>query len=150
MLHSVTVYRYSFRKMLAPETISRLVESSIQVKKNAYTPYSKFPVGAAVLGKNGTVYRGCCLDNAAYPLSICAEKSAIVNAVSEGCKEFEAIAIAADADCYISPCGSCRQVMAEFGTDYHVILCKPDKTYKIVTVGDLLPLPFSDKQLKAA
>ncbi|KAJ8319993.1 hypothetical protein KUTeg_001580 [Tegillarca granosa] len=99
------------------------------MKNKSYCPYSKFRVGAAILCQDGTVITGCNVENVSYGLTICAERTAIVKAVSEGYKSFKAIAIA-------------RQYMVEFGVNWDVYLTKPDFTYKHYTTGELLPLSF--------
>ncbi len=120
-----------------------LFEKAVKASENAYAPYSKFKVGAALLCKDGTVYTGCNVENAAYPLGNCAERTAIFKAVSEGKREFEAIAIAGSSNddmsqpCY--PCGACRQVMAEFcSEDFKVVLSDT-----VLTLKELLPYTFS-------
>uniref|UniRef100_A0A9L0T3X9 Cytidine deaminase n=1 Tax=Equus caballus TaxID=9796 RepID=A0A9L0T3X9_HORSE len=99
---------------LEPEQVQQLLLSCQEAKKSAYCPYSHFPVGAALLTLDGRIFSGCNIENACYPLGICAERTAIQKAVSEGYKDFKAIAIASDLqDDFISPCGACRQVMRE-------------------------------------
>ena len=120
-----------------------LVQTAVEMKKMSYAPYSNFHVGAALLCKDGHVYTGCNVENAAYGPSNCAERTAVFKAVSEGCREFEAIAIAGDAE-YCSPCGVCRQVLAEFcDKDFKVILTDCKGGIKTYTLGELLPLSFS-------
>ena len=123
-----------------------LVRIASEVRKWAYTPYSHYPVGAAALTTSGRVYDGVNVENAAYPLTLCAERTAIFKAVSNGEKDFEAIAVVTrDGG---SPCGSCRQVMAEFSPDMLVIIA--DETGKITMeqrVSDLLPGMFTAKSL---
>ncbi|XP_019774405.1 cytidine deaminase isoform X1 [Sagmatias obliquidens] len=104
---------------LEPEHVQRLLLSCREAKKSAYCPYSRFPVGAALLTGDGRIFSGCNIENACYPLGVCAERTAIQKAISEGYKEFRAIAISSDLqDDFISPCGACRQVMRE-GTLQH-------------------------------
>uniref|UniRef100_A0A0B6ZAD7 Cytidine deaminase n=1 Tax=Arion vulgaris TaxID=1028688 RepID=A0A0B6ZAD7_9EUPU len=123
--------------------VDALVRKSHEAKQFAYCPYSNFRVGAALLAKDGTIYTGCNVENASYPLCVCAERTAIQKAVSEGRKEFIAIAVASDVtDDFIAPCGACRQVLYEFGGTYDVYLTKPDFTYIKKTTTELLPLPF--------
>lgn len=114
----------------------------------SYVPYSRFHVGAALLANNGTIYTGCNIENAAYGPSNCAERTAVFKAVSEGVKEFEAIAVVGGTDGRIKdfcpPCGVCRQVLAEFCTrDFKVILAKSIDEYKVFTLEQLLPESFS-------
>ncbi|XP_060793593.1 cytidine deaminase a [Neoarius graeffei] len=125
-----------------------LIIISQEAKKFAYSPYSKFRVGAALLTHDGTVFTGCNVENACLTLGICAEKVAISKAVSEGHREFKAIAIASDmVDTFISPCGGCRQVMREFGLQWEVYLSKPDGSFITKTVKDLLPVSFGPEDL---
>ncbi|XP_024410079.1 cytidine deaminase [Desmodus rotundus] len=134
---------------LDPKYIQQLVLCSHEAKKFAYCPYSHFPVGAAVLTRDGRIFSGCNIENACYPLGICAERTAIQKAVSEGHKDFRAIAIASDMqDDFISPCGACRQVMREFGTNWDVYMTKPDGTYNVRTVQELLPASFGPEDLQ--
>lgn len=129
----------------------KLVEEAFKAQEKAYTPYSHFQVGAALLGKSGTVYRGCNVENAAYSPSNCAERTAFFKAVSEGEKEFFAIAIVGNEEGmsgdYCPPCGVCRQVMAEFcGPEFRIILGKSLTEWKVYTLGELLPESFSLKE----
>ncbi|XP_011355815.1 cytidine deaminase [Pteropus vampyrus] len=134
---------------LKPEQVQQLLLSSQEAKKFAYCPYSHFPVGAAVLTRSGRIFSGCNIENACYPLGICAERTAIQKAVSEGHKDFSAIAIASDLqDDFISPCGACRQVMREFGTNFAVYMTKLDGTYVVKTVQELLPASFGPEALQ--
>ncbi|KAM5270165.1 cytidine deaminase isoform 1-T1 [Hipposideros larvatus] len=129
--------------------VQQLVLSSQEAKKTAYCPYSRFPVGAALLTGSGRIFSGCNVENACYPLGICAERTAIQKAISEGHKDFRAIAIASNLqDDFISPCGACRQVMREFGTNWAVYMTKPDGTYIIRTVQELLPASFGPEDLQ--
>lgn len=125
------------------DEINELIKESHNMKNKSYCPYSKFRVGAAILCQDGTVITGCNVENVSYGLTICAERTAIVKAVSEGYKSFKAIAIASDLkNSFIVPCGACRQYMVEFGVNWDVYLTKPDFTYKHYTTGELLPLSF--------
>ena len=125
-----------------------LLEESKIARENAYVPYSKFKVGAALLGKNGTVYRGCNIENAGYSLTNCAERTAIFKAISEGVMEFEAIAIVADTDRPCQPCGACRQVISEFcDPDMPVYLTNLKGDVQETTVRELLPGAFTPKDL---
>lgn len=124
---------------------TNLTEKARQAMAFAYAPYSKFRVGAALLTKSGKVYTGCNIENVSFGGSLCAERVALVKAVSEGEKEFEAIVVVNSSPDIVSPCGFCRQVLAEFGTDLLVILAneKEEKHYKL---ADLLPLAFDNFQ----
>lgn len=119
----------------------KLCELARQAKKGAYSPYSRFCVGAALLCKDGSIYQGCNIENSAFTPTVCAERVAFFKAVSEGKREFDTIAIAADRD-YTSPCGVCRQVMSEFCTPDFKILLVSETDYREYTLGQLLPLSF--------
>ena len=139
-----------------------LIKKAIEIRKNAYVPYSNYSVGAALLCKNGDVYVGCNIENASYGLTICAERTAIFKAVSEGQRHIDAIAItgchldhltddnnlvsdADDTDDYAYPCGACRQVLAEFlpnSGDIDVIVAKSTNDYKEFKLSELLPGTF--------
>ncbi len=114
-----------------------LIQEAIEARKQAYTPYSKFKVGAAVLTADGQVFRGCNIENASYGLTNCAERTAIFKAVSEGEPKVEAIAIVADTDGPVSPCGACRQVIAEFSDSN-------TKVYLSNLKGDLLETSIAE------
>ena len=115
-----------------------LISAATAARLEAYAPYSNFKVGAALLAKDGRVFTGCNVENLSYGLTICAERNAIFAAVAAGVREFEAIAVVADTRESVSPCGACRQVMAEFG-DFKIIAATLDgRTFKS-TVGALLP-----------
>lgn len=118
-----------------------LINKARKAQRNAYAPYSKFTVGAALLAEDGTIYTGCNVENASYGLSMCAERNAIFHAAAAGCRSIRAIAIAGDSDGYTTPCGACRQVMAEFHMG-DVIMVKPDDTYIVVPLKELLPYTF--------
>ncbi|AQQ52969.1 cytidine deaminase [Planococcus lenghuensis] len=129
----------------------QLINDSKQARENAYVPYSKFPVGAALLAADGTVYKGCNIENAAYPMTNCAERTAIFKAVSEGVKNFSALAVVADTEGPVSPCGACRQVMAEFfPADLPVYLTNMAGEVQETTVRALLPGAFTMEDLNHA
>ncbi|KAM9630221.1 cytidine deaminase isoform 2-T2 [Morphnus guianensis] len=110
---------------------------------------SRFPVGAALLTAGGEIFSGCNVENACYSLGVCAERTAIQKAISEGHTSFRAMAIASDmGDHFITPCGACRQVMREFGTDWDIYLTKADGTYIVKRLEELLPLSFGPEDLK--
>lgn len=123
-----------------------LIETARKYREFAYTPYSKFKVGAAVLTKKGNVYGGCNIENSSYPITNCAERTAIFKAVSEGEREIEALAVIADTDGPCSPCGACRQAMAEFRIN-KIIMANLKGDVKTVTLEEILPFAFSDKDL---
>lgn len=120
-----------------------LINKAIEMRERAYVPYSKFPVGAALLTKSGKVYTGCNIENAAYPVSLCAERVAIFKAISDGETEFVEMAVAADTERPVPPCGSCRQVMSEFFTsDMTIHLTNLHANTKTVNMEELLPFSF--------
>ena len=127
--------------------VTELIQKAADAKEKAYVPYSGFHVGAALLCKDGTVFTGCNIENSAYGPTNCAERTAIFKAVSEGYREFQAIAIISDSKELTSPCGVCRQVMAEFcEPDFEVIMVNCEGDYKTVTLEELLPYAFSMKK----
>ena len=113
-----------------------------EVKKNAYAPYSKFPVGAALLAKDGRVFTGVNIENTSYGLTICAERAAVASAITAGAREFTMLALSTDADEIIPPCGACLQVLAEFGGDLLLILDHKNSDPQEVYLKDLLPMTF--------
>ncbi len=130
-----------------------LIRTALDMRKMAYTPYSHFNVGAALLAKNGTVYTGCNIENASLTPTNCAERTAFFKAVSEGVTEFTAIAVVGGPDgaeelSYCSPCGVCRQVMSEFcRDDFKVIMAKSETEYKVFDMTEILPDRFGPKDL---
>ncbi len=122
------------------ETID-LVKIAKKARENAYAPYSKFKVGAALETKTGKIYTGANVENSSFGLSMCAERIAIFKAVSEGEREFKRLAIVADTEDVVSPCGACRQVMSEFG-NFEVILSNLKEKVKLTNVEELLPGAF--------
>ena len=129
-------------------TDEKLAVLAKEAMKHAYAPYSNFQVGAALLAKDGRVFTGCNVENASYGATNCAERTAVFKAVSEGCREFEAIAIAASSGDHIPPCGICRQVLAEFMPDGKVILDSDKKGMVTYLVRELLPLGFTSEDIK--
>ena len=128
---------------------SDIIKTALEMRKKSYCKYSNFAVGAGLFTKTGVIYSGCNIENGAFSPSICAERTAIFKAVSEGVTEFEAIAIAggpageAPTD-FCPPCGVCRQVMTEFcNGDFKVILVKSETEYKIYNLSEIMPLAFS-------
>ncbi len=125
-----------------------LLEKAKHAREHSYAPYSKFSVGAAVLTVSGKIFTGCNVENAAYGLSICAETTAITKAVSEGHKDIKAIAVVADLDGVCRPCGSCRQVILEFGNDIKVIMGNLKGDFEMRKINELIPDGFSGLVLK--
>lgn len=130
-----------------------LIEKAIDAMKYAYTPYSNFKVGAALLAKNGEIYTGCNIENAAYSPCNCAERTAFFKAISEGVIKFEAICIVGgkngDLKDFTAPCGVCRQVMMEFcdPKKFKIILAIDSEKFKIYTLEDLIPMGFGPENL---
>lgn len=133
----------------------KLIQAAFEAQKKAYTPYSGFQVGAALLAGSGRIYGGCNIENASYGATNCAERTAFFRAIYEGEREFKAIAIAgklSDSDTfeYCAPCGICRQVMSEFcdGEDFLIILPRSQSDYKVYSLNELLPLSFTKKDME--
>ena len=127
-------------------TDEELIEVAKKYREFSYSPYSKFKVGAAVLTKSGKVFGGCNIENSSYPVTNCAERTAIFKAVSEGEMEIVAIALMADTEGPCSPCGACRQVMGEFKIN-RIIMANLKGDKKVVTLEEVLPFAFSEKDL---
>jgi cytidine deaminase len=127
---------------------NQLINEALSGREKAYAPYSRFQVGAAIVTKDGKIYKGCNIENASYGLTNCAERTAIFKAVSEGQKEFAMLAIVADTDGPVSPCGACRQVIAEFcDPNMPVILTNLKGDIRETTVKELLPFAFSSEDI---
>lgn len=132
---------------LTSETKKALIDLGNEARRRAYVPYSDYHVGAALQGKSGRIYTGVNIENAAYPVTVCAERVAVFKAVSEGEREFDAISVVTNNGG--SPCGSCRQVLAEFGLDTVVLIADGEgNLIRETTVSDLLPGAFTPKDLK--
>ena len=127
-----------------------LIEEAKKAREFAYVPYSNFKVGAALVSKDGKVYHGCNIENAAYPVTNCGERTAIFKAISEGVTEFETLAVVADTARPVPPCGACRQVIAELcPPDMEVILTNLKGDVQKVLVKELLPGAFLPADLKS-
>jgi cytidine deaminase len=128
---------------LEPKQIDTLVEAAKEARQRAYAPYSRFQVGAALLGSDGQVYAGCNVENASFGLTICAERAAVANAIAHGCREFVALAVVAQSDSgLVTPCGACRQVLAEFNPNLPVICSNGTDPVRTLLLNDLLPYRF--------
>lgn len=126
------------------DNYQELIMQAKLAMEQAYAPYSRFRVGAALLGASGRIYRGCNIENAAYSPTICAERTAVVKAVSEGERQFKALAVVAETEEVITPCGVCRQVLAEFFDDQVVILlANADGQVRKTNLSELLPGAFT-------
>lgn len=133
--------------MLTNEMQKKLIEQAVEAWHKAYAPYSGYSVGAALLTESGEIYEGINIENAVYPLTICAERVAVFKAVSEGKKKFEAIAVVTKNGG--TPCGSCRQVLAEFGLETLVLIADTSGELKnTYTVAELLPQSFGNADLE--
>ena len=127
-------------------TPEELIDTAKQARKKAYAPYSHYKVGAALLGKSGKVYTGCNVENASYGHTVCAERTAVLKAVSEGEREFEAVAVVTKNGG--SPCGACRQVLSEFAPALIVYIADKDGEYRTTTLKKLLPDSFTPAHLE--
>lgn len=123
-----------------------LIKKALEAQKMSYSPYSNFSVGAAVLTKDGKVYTGCNIEIASYSPTICAERTAIFKAISEGSQRIQKIAVVGDANPTF-PCGVCRQVIREFGKDAEVIIANSEDEFSIYTINELLPHSFGPEDL---
>lgn len=124
---------------------TELIDLAIETSKKAYVPYSHFPIGAVLVAKNGQIFTGVNIENASFGLTNCGERTAIFKAVSEGVTDFEELIVYGETEQPVSPCGACRQVMAEFfSKDLKVTLVAKDKSTVVMTVGELLPYSFTD------
>ncbi len=126
--------------------MEELIKAAQAARETAYAPYSRFAVGAAVLAASGRIYRGCNVENASYGLTMCAERVAIFQAVAAGDRKLTALAVAADTPSPASPCGACRQVMAEFGIKT-VVMCNTKGDRLTVQLEELLPYAFDKTDL---
>ncbi|MFL5310872.1 MAG: cytidine deaminase [Myxococcales bacterium] len=130
--------------------LDRLLRAAADVRRNAYAPYSRFPVGAAVLA-SGRVHAACNVENVSFPLCVCAERNAVAMAVAAGTQRIEAVAVVGGSARPTAPCGGCRQVLAEFAAaDAPVVYATPGGEAIATTVGALLPSAFASGDLKAA
>ncbi len=127
--------------------VQKLINVAKAAMQRAYAPYSNFPVGAALITKDGRIYSGCNVENASYGLTCCAERVAIFKAVADGVTDFQALAVIGDTKTPCSPCGACRQVMAEFAPDMEVYIANNAGDYIKTNVRELLPARFDQEIL---
>ena len=132
---------------LETQVLQELIDQAQAAYRQAYVPYSHYPVGAAVLFLSGVIYRGCNVENASYGLTVCAERNAIFQAVAQGERELKGIAIAVPTEAFPSPCGACRQVIREFAVDCPVILINGQGETKVTRLKTLLPDAFGPEDL---
>jgi cytidine deaminase len=125
-----------------------LAEKAVEAKSKALPTYSNFHVGAALITEDDKIYTGCNIESSSYSLTICAERTAIFKAISEGERKFKAIAVAGDTEGFISPCGACRQVISDLCGNIDVVLINSKNETKVMKTSELLPFAFSDKDLK--
>ena len=125
----------------------KLMAQAEEAKRNSYSPYSGFRVGAALVTSEGKVFTGTNVESASYGATICAERTAVVKAVSEGYREFEAIAVSSDAEEGSFPCGICRQFLAEFGLGIKIVTGKKTGEIRVHTVAELLPFAFTEEDM---
>ncbi len=137
------------KRELTEQMINNLIETAKNALKQAYVPYSNYPVGSAMLTSGGEILSGCNVENASYGLTNCAERTAIFKAVSEGGRDIAAMAITAESENYASPCGACRQVIMEFGPEAWIILANKNNDYQLVKAKELLPGAFTSSELKS-
>ena len=132
---------------MTSQEIDRLLELAAKARENAYVPYSHFAVGAALRSEDGSIYTGCNVENASYGLTICAERNAVVHAVAEGARRFDAVAVVTENG--VTPCGACRQVLAEFGPEMTVVTADAAGNRRSYAMRDLLPAAFTPDQLNS-
>jgi cytidine deaminase len=130
--------------------VETLRSEAFAAMEHAYAPYSGFRVGAALLAADGRVFRGCNVENAAYPSGICAERAALGAAIANGARQFHTLVLASEADEPSPPCGMCRQALAEFATALHVVSCVPSGRQQRWNLAQLLPHPFAPGSLGRA
>jgi len=119
-----------------------LISAALQARENAYAPFSKFKVGAAVEDGTGRIHSGCNVENATYGLTVCAERVAIFKAISEGARGFRRVAVVADTETLTPPCGACRQILWEFCGDIEIVLANLSGNSETLRLGELFPRPF--------
>ena len=132
---------------LTSQDMDRLLDLAAKARESAYVPYSHFAVGAALRSEDGRIFTGCNVENASYSLTICAERNAVAHAVAEGARRFDAVAVVTENG--VTPCGACRQVLAEFGPDITVIVSDGAGNRHTYNMRNLLPTAFTPDQLNA-
>lgn len=129
------------------EVWDALFEAALDAQRHAHAPYSDFPVGAALLTQDGTIVQGCNMENATFGATVCAERTAFGNAISKGFRAFQALCVITSLSPPASPCGICRQVIAEFCDNIPVMVANPSKEHFFTSLDELLPHRFSKKDL---
>jgi cytidine deaminase len=132
---------------LTSQEIAHLLDLAARARGAAYVPYSHFAVGAALRAEDGTIYTGCNVENASYGLTICAERNAVAHAVAEGARRFDAVAVVTENG--VTPCGACRQVLAEFGPEMTVVVSDAAGNCTLYPMADLLPAAFTPAHLES-
>ena len=127
--------------------LDALITAALAVRANAFAPYSKFQVGAAIEDDAGRIHTGCNVENATYGLTVCAERVAVLKAISEGARKFRRVAVAADTETLTPPCGACRQILWEFCGDVEIVLANPRGKTETYRLKELLPKPFDASYL---
>lgn len=125
-----------------------LIDAALAARENAFAPYSNFKVGAALEDESGRVHTGCNVENSTYGLTVCAERVAVLKAVSEGARRFRRIVVAADSEALTPPCGACRQILWEFCGDIEIVLVNLKGKSKSYRLAELFPSPFDDSFLR--
>jgi cytidine deaminase len=125
-----------------------LLSAALKARENAFAPYSNFKVGAALEDETGLVHTGCNVENATYGLTVCAERVAVLKAISEGVRRFRRIVVAADSPSFTPPCGACRQILWEFCGDIEIVLVNLKGRTKSFQLSELFPSPFDDSFLR--
>ena len=133
---------------LTLEEKQELIRMALAARKKAYAPYSNFMVGAALRAKDGRIYTGCNVENSAFGSTICAERTALVKAVSEGCRKFTRLAVVGNSTDYCWPCGACRQMLYEFAPRLRVLAARGDGAFETATLDQLMPHGFGPLSLK--
>ena len=136
-------------KNFSEEELKDLIELASKAREHAHAPFSNFKVGAAVVTENGEIYSGCNVESASYGLTVCAERVAIWKAVSEGHCKFIGIVVVADTEELTPPCGTCRQIIWEFGGDMPIVFANLNGKHETFSSSELLPHAFDNKYLKA-
>ena len=125
-----------------------LVKAAKEAMKNAYVPYSKFRVGAALQTADGLIFTGCNIENASFGGTNCAERTALFKAISEGNRKFTKIAVISDSNDYTYPCGICRQVLSEWGLDMEIIVANCNEDFRVHKLADILPYAFTNENME--
>ena len=125
-----------------PDASDALIAAALAARENAFAPYSKFRVGAAIEDSGGRIHTGCNVENSTYGLTVCAERVAVFKAISEGVRKFRRVAVAADTEQLTPPCGACRQILWEFCGDVEIVLVNPRGKTETHRLKDLFPKPF--------